>query len=822
MPKNSALLEEIEAVIRIYAEENNWLSNDEYKVRLKKVIGEDQYESSYTKKAQIPSYFGFTEWKDIKNVRSMRRITASGLAFYNHLKNQDKEGMIEDLISALEDVTFGRDNFGCPDSDSDIEPPVVFVRAAMDLGYLTYKEFAFLLWKLEDVGGNYTDAKAEIVKNRNNSQFVLPDAARNYTDAKPIMALIRWGLLSEDGSDRVAKHIIIPKWIVERYGERIQNLKIYNIDKDRKTAQIIDSMPVEKGNYLSNEWFKAQAVKLTTVDECAEKLYSDFSKKFAPEILKSYSGIELLRYVFLSDLSNKDSLCYTLEYNTDYSMFGSISGGNSYKYGLFYSKERAAWVSGSWKKPVLLDLTQAINLGTEIRNELCAGAEIIKGHANFNSIEGYAALHSKLVSAMPKLYDKIWVMKYFHMIFPSMFPVFYNAEWVNSTLEKINEEQTNDAFLGMAKIALFVKRCGISNIAFSKIIHSIKNSPTDNDECEYVPVKFNTGYKSGFGRNRIKFGAPGTGKSYTLKIEADELVGNSAYERVTFHPDYTYANFVGSYKPVPIKDEQGRDIITYKYVPGPFMRVYVNALKNSRTAEPKPFLLVIEEINRANVAAVFGDVFQLLDRDEDFVSQYGIAASEDMKSYLAEALDGETGDSDNYAYIKLPDNMFIWATMNSADQGVFPMDTAFKRRWEFSYMGINAGEQKIEGKTVVLGQGNYEQVVEWNALRRAINKVLYSYKINEDKLIGPFFLSMKILDNNGEIDRNRFIEMFKSKVLMYLFDDAAKQKRDRLFDGIVGDVLTYSSLCDEFDKKGINVFCGEIVSALNKANSGEN
>ena len=197
-------------------------------------------------------------------------------------------------------------------------------------------------------------------------------------------------------------------------------------------------------------------------------------------------------------------------------------------------------------------------------------------------------------------------------------------------------------------------------------------------------IKFSTGYQSEFPRNRILFGAPGTGKSFTLNREKDLLLADGGeYERVTFHPDYSYANFVGTYKPVPCKDSDDKDAITYSYVPGPFMRTYVKALQNSKTDTPKPFLLVIEEINRANVAAVFGDVFQLLDRGDDEVSEYPIQASEDIKKYLAGELGG---NPDDYSEIRLPDNMFIWATMNSADQGVFPMDTAFKRRFHlFGY-----------------------------------------------------------------------------------------------------------------------------------------
>ena len=324
-------------------------------------------------------------------------------------------------------------------------------------------------------------------------------------------------------------------------------------------------------------------------------------------------------------------------------------------------------------------------------------------------------------------------------------------------------------------------------------------------------VKFHTGYPSTFARNRILFGAPGTGKSYTLNKEKDELLADGGdYERVTFHPDYSYANFVGTYKPVPCKDSEGKDAITYTYVPGPFMRTYVKALKNSRTDTPKPFLLIIEEINRANVAAVFGDVFQLLDRNDNEVSEYPIQATEDIKKYLASP-DVLGGSPEDYAEIRIPDNMFIWATMNSADQGVFPMDTAFKRRWDFTYLGIDDSEAGIIGKKVILGQGDYRRIVEWNELRKAINAELIPFKVNEDKLMGPYFISKKNIPDGEMFDPAVFTRIFKNKVIMYLFDDAAKQKRATLFAGCEEESRTqYSKICREFDTKGVSIFCEKI------------
>ena len=327
----------------------------------------------------------------------------------------------------------------------------------------------------------------------------------------------------------------------------------------------------------------------------------------------------------------------------------------------------------------------------------------------------------------------------------------------------------------------------------------------DNSEAEetYMPLVFNTEIETKYERNRIVFGAPGTGKSYELKEDCEDLLKdtNGSYERVTFHPDYSYSQFVGTYKPVMGADEK----IRYAFVPGPFMRVYVEALKSGRTENPQPHLLLIEEINRAKVAAVFGDVFQLLDRDDDGVSEYEIQASEDIRKYLASQL---KGDPDNYQKIRIPNNMFIWSTMNSADQGVFPMDTAFKRRWNFEYLGINENEEKISGIGKIELAGS-DEPIEWNILRRAINAKMSSdqFKINEDKLMGPFFLSKKVIasDENGMIvDTDKFVAAFKSKVIMYLYEDAVKQGQHRFFDGC--DNSKYSSVCDAFDEIGMGIF----------------
>lgn len=345
--------------------------------------------------------------------------------------------------------------------------------------------------------------------------------------------------------------------------------------------------------------------------------------------------------------------------------------------------------------------------------------------------------------------------------------------------------------------------------AIKLYIKYLQDSGLENEEQvsrnDYIDIKFETGIDISDERNRIVFGAPGTGKSFLIKDECEKMMDNwnGTYERVTFHPDYSYSQFVGSYKPVMKGNE-----ISYSFVPGPFIRVLVEALKSGRSQNPKPHVLIIEEINRSKVAAVFGDVFQLLDRGDVGVSVYDIQTSEDIKNYLARP-DVLGGDPSKYDRLKIPDNMFIWATMNSADQGVFPMDTAFKRRWEFEYLGINDGEADMKNGTVILGKGEHELEINWNQLRKTINERLASndFKVNEDKLIGPFFLSEKVTDSDdsGTIaNPEEFIKAFKNKVIMYLYEDAAKQHKHKLFSGC--DSTKYSAVCEAFDEKGIDIF----------------
>lgn len=244
MPKNSALLNEIEAVLKIYYEADGWLPNEEYKIQLKELIGADQYSSSYTKKSQITSYFGFTEWQDINNAQSQRRITTAGKKMYEALMASDKSAMQEIIMDALENIKFGRDNFGVPSSNSDVEPPSLFIRGIIDLDYLSYKEFAYLLNSMVDHGKSYTESILEVRAARNKGGVVVPEEAQKYVDCKPIMMLERWGFL-EISKNSEDKGIVINPSVFEKFSDRLKSLKIYNVDKFLEINQDVSKLSKE-------------------------------------------------------------------------------------------------------------------------------------------------------------------------------------------------------------------------------------------------------------------------------------------------------------------------------------------------------------------------------------------------------------------------------------------------------------------------------------------------------------------------------------------------------------------------------------------------
>lgn len=299
------------------------------------------------------------------------------------------------------------------------------------------------------------------------------------------------------------------------------------------------------------------------------------------------------------------------------------------------------------------------------------------------------------------------------------------------------------------------------------------------------------------GTNKIYYGAPGTGKSYRIKNE----IGTAACIRTVFHPDTQYADFVGSLKPKTSVSPAGDQIITYEFRPGPFTRAFIEAYRRGDTGEP--VYLVIEEINRASAASVFGELFQLLDRKADGSSEYSIDVSDpDMQAYIQSQLENPPPT------LSLPNNLFLLATMNSSDQAVKPMDTAFKRRWSFEYIQIDYNKATPGLIQVPLRSGTIN--IEWSVFAEKINNRLKSLRIPEDRLLGHRFLSESELAS-PEAAMNTVC----GKLFVYLWDDVLRHgRRDIIFNS--AQFGTFGELINGY-KNNIPVFCEELDEDLGSA-----
>ena len=295
---------------------------------------------------------------------------------------------------------------------------------------------------------------------------------------------------------------------------------------------------------------------------------------------------------------------------------------------------------------------------------------------------------------------------------------------------------------------------------------------------------------------QIFYGAPGTGKSHKIKDDVDVKAADekNLVFRTTFHPDSDYSTFVGAYKPTIAKkavrnvagdivqkdkEEVYEDCISYSFVPQAFLQAYVAAWNN---LDEKVFL-IIEEINRGNCAQIFGDLFQLLDRDEDGWSEYPIMADRDLAKYLnGKDEDGllvlTNKDGIKDGKLCLPKNLHIWATMNTSDQSLFPIDSAFKRRWDWVYMPIADAKKNY---VIEIDNDQYD----WWSFLTAINTIIESTTHSEDKKLGYFFAKAK----DCKITANTFV----GKVIFYLWNDVFKdnESNHKAFKDSNGEMLAF-------------------------------
>lgn len=296
-------------------------------------------------------------------------------------------------------------------------------------------------------------------------------------------------------------------------------------------------------------------------------------------------------------------------------------------------------------------------------------------------------------------------------------------------------------------------------------LHVVQGSGTGALPDEETPAEITTTALTG-GENIIFYGAPGTGKTHTV----DAMVDGKLCVRTVFHPDMQNSDFVGALKPVMQEDR-----VTYSFSPGPFAL----ALRNALAQPDRENYLVIEELNRAPAAAVFGDLFLLLDRDGNGAGKYDVDfPTPEFKAWLSTSLDREVNR------VSLPSNLWLLATMNSADQGVYPIDTAFRRRWRQEYVPIDYSAAPSGVLDIVLGDGS-TQSVPWHVFAKTVNEHLTEQlDVAEDRLLGPWFVTAEDLARSS---------LIPGKVLIYLWDDLLRHHgREKVFD--VSAVKTFGEV----------------------------
>lgn len=378
-------------------------------------------------------------------------------------------------------------------------------------------------------------------------------------------------------------------------------------------------------------------------------------------------------------------------------------------------------------------------------------------------------------------------------------------ENVNYTFNGLNKTSkfTIRNYIAGGYSDLHIKKAsdGIFDVTVTNVLQPY-NDGKDNDIMDSI----NTPKSHDYSYQQIFYGAPGTGKSHRIKELLEEM--NTPKEnifRTTFHPDSDYSSFVGAYKPTMKKryryngqlrakyyedddlaDAKQNDfiidkVIEYNFIPQAFIKAYMRAYQTQENV-----YLIIEEINRGNCAQIFGDLFQLLDRDENGFSDYSIKADTDLKSFIEDEL-GKDNKGILDGELRLPSNLFIWATMNTSDQSLFPIDSAFKRRWDWEYEPI-----KYKNTDWVIDINGIQY--SWTSFQKEVNERIFEATNSEDKMLGDFFVK----PHNNVISE----KLLLNKILFYLWNDVCKDGDGDIFKTSDGMDIKFSDL---YGKNGISL-----------------
>lgn len=518
---------------------------------------------------------------------------------------------------------------------------------------------------------------------------------------------------------------------------------------------------------ITPEWFKEKEKEFPTLDEDANSFATTFRSRFSPQKLIELSGVELLNTIFLNK-NNKSNLCYILEFDSDCRrIYGSIKSGTSYKYGLHYSQKNKSWATGTGRNPQFLTEEEAIELGTQIRDNLIAGAELIHDIGAVNTLEEYQKLYDDLCDVTDGYINRVWFVKYYAILYPNIFPPIYSTNAQNTVLNKLSINPGNNVIYRIGQIRNYVDKCNISNVVFSRIFWTFCNND-DNKEDEIQEIEEKNKLKNCLEivreprtnkvhpLNFIVYGAPGTGKTYSMveyalsiidgvsiddfrKSNTDRKTNVSRYKELvkagqivftTFHQNYGYEEFIQGLRP-----DKDSETMAFKTVDGVFKVIADTALNDT---ENKNYVIIIDEINRANISKVFGELITLIEEDKRWGELNETSATL------------QSGDQ-----FAVPNNLYIVGTMNSADKSISLIDAALRRRFDFI-------EQKPDSALVPEG-----------VLRKMfdnINENLVSELDSTDLLVGHSYFMKKTEKDLCNILNNNIIPLLYE----YFYDNRKK------------------------------------------------
>lgn len=606
------------------------------------------------------------------------------------------------------------------------------------------------------------------------------------------------------------------------------NIEVLNDDSstdkdfDTDTKHENDAINSFRNFYLRN------LTELIKSEEGCIKLRNEFNEEYP---LNSIKALTIEDYSLGTELS-KSSFCYKIEYGKYWHAGPSIKGANSQKHGI-YMHEGNYTINGEAipKDKVNETWNNFINQFTSFIEESGITDEPIRASDKYSLLENRmsAVLTKLLYLYYPEKYINICKSESLKLLlkwFGYSYDENMHAEELNFILNKnirndIHEVNENDPqYLGSA-LWNFLKE--YSKDEEDDAIYD------EGEDIQLKEISDSTTRLTG-GDNVIYYGVPGTGKSFSIDEKIEKINTGKKFDlndvlRVTFHPEYTYNDFIGQLLPTVIKEGENKGKYKYDFKEGPF----TTALKRAYMNPDKNVYLILEEMSRGNCAAIFGDVFQLLDRDNEGKSRYfvdnEVVANEILtdSKYKNIILNIEELYSNK---IRIPSNLYIWGTVNTSDQNVFVMDTAFKRRFEWKYVDTKPIEEKDkDGHTVKNERGEivylndidlpivYDTEVEkisWIRFYQILNKYISSSNylgLGEDKQLGQFFI------NFYKTDEDFIKDKFNNKLLHYLWFDVQEKsyKEDKkLFND---DITCFSDLYS-FSQKNKKIFSDEFIKFI--------